>query len=277
MQFFVASEADEASQNQRRALLALAPWREAPAFEGLASHRREDVTLVSIREHHLYRDHLDRDLAAAFGEPVELVVYLSKHRSESRTPSLTVHPVGNFGGAELGGLPETLVPAAPRWMTAALRRLRREATGLAYQVTFEATHHGPYLETPTFYIEQGSTETEWSDPEAAATIARALLGLRPDDVPVAVGFGGGHYAPRHTDVAMARAVAFGHLLPSHALEHLADETLRQAVARTPDASLAYLHRKSLGKPEARALEERLGGLGLRVVREADLPPWEDKA
>lgn len=266
-----------ASLNQKRALLAMAPWRDAPAFEGMPSHRREDVLLVSIREHHLYRDHLDRDLAAAFGEPVELVVYLSKHRSESRTPSLTVHPVGNTGGAELGGRPATLVTAAPGWMTAALRRLRREAAGLPYQVTFEATHHGPYLESPTFYIEQGSTEKEWTDTEAAAAIARCLLALHATDAPVAVGFGGGHYAPRHTDVALARTVAFGHLLPSHALEGLPEETLRQAIDRSPGASLAYLHRKSLGKPEARDLEARLAGLGLRVVREADLPPCEDKA
>ena len=273
----MASEADEASVNQRAALLALAPWREGPAFEGSPTYRREGVVLVSIREHHLYRDHLDRDLTAALGEPIELVVYLSKHRSESRTPSLTVHPVGNPGGAELGGRAGALVPAAPRWMTAALRRLRKEATGLAYQVTFEATHHGPYLETPTFYIEQGSTEKEWTDPAAAAAIARTLLGLEAPESPVAVGFGGGHYAPRHTDVAVARAVAFGHLLPSHALEGLSDEILRQAVERTPGASLAYLHRKSLGKSEARDLEARLAGLGLRVVREADLPPREDKA
>lgn len=273
----VASEADEASVNQRSALLALAPWKEVRPFERSPAYRREDTVLVSIREHHLYRDDLDRDLAAFLAEPVELVVYLSKHRSESRMPSLTVHPVGNPGKAELGGRPETLVPSAPRWMTAALRRLWREASDLPYQVTFEATHHGPYLETPTFYIEQGSTEREWGDVDASKAIARTLLDLEPVEAPVAVGVGGGHYAPRHTDLVMARRIAFGHLIPSLALEGLSDEVLGQAIARTPDASLAYLHRKSLGKPEARDLEGRLAARGLRVVREADLTPWEDKS
>jgi len=161
-------------------------------------------------------------------------------------------------------------------MTAALRRLRLEAKGLPYQVTFEATHHGPYLETPTFYIEQGSTEREWADLDASRAIARTLLGLEPLDVPIAVGIVGGHYAPRHTDVVMARRVAFGHLIPSLALDGLPDEVLEQAIRCTPGASLAYLHRKSLGKPEARDLETRLAARGLRVVHEADLPPWEDK-
>jgi D-aminoacyl-tRNA deacylase len=262
--------------NQRRALLALRRWEEAERFEGRITFRHEDSRLVTIGEHHLYRDHLDRDLAGLLGEPVELVVYLSKHRSESRTPSLTVHPVGNAKGADLGGQPSRLVPAAPTWMTAALRRLRSFAAGLPYAVTFEATHHGPYLESPTFYIEQGSTEKEWSDEAASAVIARSLLDLRPVEAPVAVGLGGGHYAPRHTDVALARRVAFGHLLPSHALEDAPATLLEQARDRTPGASLAYLHRKSLGKPETRALEAEVERLGLRVIHEADLAPWEDK-
>lgn len=273
----VASEADEASLHQRAALLALARWQEGPPFEGVPTFRRERTVLVSIREHHLYRDHLDRDLAASFGVPAEVVVYLSKHRSESRTPSLTVHAVGNPGAAELGGRPGMLVTAAPRWMTAALRGLKKETAGLSYAVTFEATHHGPYLEAPTFFIEQGSTEKEWADPDASAAIARTLLASEPVDAPVGVGLGGGHYAPRHTDVALSRRIAFGHLLASHALEGRSDDVLAQAVARTPDARLAYLHRKSLGKPEARELEARVASLGLRVVREADLAPWEDKA
>lgn len=277
VRILVASEADEASVNQRAALLALAHWDDAPPFAGRAAYRRLGFLLVTIPEMHLERDLLDRDLAAAYGEPPDLVVFLSKHRSESRTPSLTVHPIGNPKAADFGGKPETLVPAAPRWMTSALRRLRVEARGLPYEVTYEATHHGPYLETPTFYIEQGSTEAEWADRDAAAAIARTLLGLEPVDAPVAVGFGGGHYVPRHTDVAVARRIAFGHMLPSHALEGLSDALLAQAIEKSPDARLAYLHRKSLGKPEARELEARLVAHGLRVVREADLPPWEDKA
>ena len=275
MRFLVASEEDVASLNQKAALRAAATWTDAEAFEGRPSFRRGNVRLVTIRELHLSRDHLDRDLSAAFGETADLLVYLSKHRSESRTPSLTVHAVGNPKGADLGGQPATLVPAAPGWMTAALRRLRAEARALPYEVTFEATHHGPFLEAPTFYIEQGSTEAEWRDPSAAAAIARALLDLEATDAPVALGLGGGHYAPRHTDVAVARRVAFGHILPTHALEGLSDAVLAQAVERTPGASLAYLHRKSLGKPEARELESRVEALGLRVVHVAVLAPLAD--
>ena len=275
MRFLVASEADEASRHQRDGLLDLASWHREPAFGGRPSWRLRDLILVTIPEHHLYRDHLDRDLETAFGEGADLVVYLSKHRSESRRPSLTVHPIGNPRAAEFGGQPETLVPSAPRWMTAALRGLRNEAKGLAYEVTFEATHHGPYLTAPTFYIEQGSTEAEWADREASRMIARVLLYLQPLDAPIAIGLGGGHYVPRHTDLALRRRIAFGHLLAAYVLDGAPVGLIDRALERTEGATLAYVHRKSLAKPDVRSLEERLESLGLRVVREADLPVYRE--
>lgn len=272
MRLLVASEADDASLAQRAALLELADWQEDGSFEGRPAYRRGPMRLVSIGEHHLDRDHVDRDAAARFGEPPSLVVFLSKHRAESREASLMVHPIGNPGRAEYGGRPETLVPASATWMTAALRALRRESEGLPYNVTFEATHHGPYLETPTFYIEQGSTEREWTDEAAARAIARSLLALTPSDDPVAIGLGGGHYVPRHADVALRRRVAFGHLLPTYALATATDALLDEAIRKTPGVRLAYLHRKSFTRAEARAWEERLEARTLRVVREADLEP-----
>src|SRR5256886_14737638 len=275
MRFLVASEGDEAGVYQREELLRLASWTRGELFGGRAAWRLRDMVLVTIPELHLDRDHLDRDLESTFNERVDLVVYLSKHRSESSRPSLTVHPIGNPGPAEFGGQPETLVPSAPRWMTAALRGLGKEAKGLPYNVAFEATHHGPYLTTPTFYIEQGSTETEWADLAASRAIARVLLALEPVDAPIAIGLGGGHYMPRHTDLALERRIAFGHLLAAYALEGASGRAIDQAVERTEGATMAYVHRKSLAKPDVRAFEERLEKLGLRIVREADLPTAQE--
>ena len=272
MRVLVASDADEASRTQRDELLRLAPWTPDRRFADREAWRHRDLALVTVPEEHLYRDHLDQDLEATFGEAVDLVVYLSKHRSESGRPSLTVHPIGNPGAADFGGKPGSLVPAAARGMTTALRGLRREARGLPFEVTFEATHHGPYLEAPTFYIEQGSTAEEWRDPAAARAIGRVLLNLGPTDDPIGIGLGGGHYMPRQTDLALTMRIAFGHLLPSYVLEASALDRIDRAVERTPGARIAYVHRKSLAKPLVRMIEGRLESLGLRVIREADLDP-----
>jgi len=268
----VASLADEASLAQRDALLRLADWKEAGGFQGTPALRHGDLTLVTIPDMHLHHDHVDREAEAALGSRPEVVVFLSKHRSESRTPSLTVHPIGNLGAAEFGGRPGTVVPAAPHAMTAALRAVRREAAGLEYTVSFEATHHGPYLETPAFFIEAGSTEREWRDVRAAEALMRALLSARPRPGPVAIGVGGGHYVPRISDVALAREVAFGHMVSGHALPTLTDAMVDQLIARSPGASLAYFHRKAIEKPLLRDLEARLASHGLRSVHEGDLPP-----
>jgi len=175
MRLLVASAADPASVTQREALLRVASWEDAGSFQGSRALRHGEFALITIEDLHLYHDHVDRDAKDLFGGSPEVVVFLSKHRSESATPSLTVHPIGNFGPAEYGGQPENLVPTAPAFMTEVLRAVRREADGLAYAVTFEATHHGPVLEAPSFFIEAGSTEREWRDARAAEALMRALL------------------------------------------------------------------------------------------------------
>src|SRR2546428_13497920 len=87
VRFFVASEEDEASRNQREALLELASWDREEAFGGAPSGRLRDMVLATISELHLFRDHLERDLRAPLGDRADLVVYLSTHRSESPGPS----------------------------------------------------------------------------------------------------------------------------------------------------------------------------------------------
>ncbi len=272
MRILLASEADEASMNIRSQLLALAPWEAVGNYRGHEVLRGSGWTLVTVEQHHLYCDDLDVDLARVLGERPQVVAFASKHKSESGTRSFTIHPIGNFDRAEFGGKPWSLVPAAPALMTSALRLLAREAKGLPYTVSFEATHHGPYLSTPSFYIEAGSDLKAWEDPAAGGAIARTLLNLRPTEAPVALGVGGGHYVPRITDVALSRRVSFGHIIPSYACEGMGEEMLKQAIEKSPGAGMVYFHRKALGKPTLHRLESWFKEQGLKVVREGDLEP-----
>ena len=272
MLLVVASSADEASRNIRDRLLEVGGWAEAGTFDGAPVWRRDNRLLVTIREHHLYIDHVDRAVRQTLAVTPDAVVYVSKHRAASGQDSLTVHPIGNWRDAEFGGRPGEVVPAAPGLMTDALRRLAAVGGLLGYAVTFEATHHGPYLETPTFYIEVGSGPEAYADPRAAAALADAVLAASDPGDPVALGVGGGHYMPRITDVALARRVSFGHLVPSHALEPPNYAALEKAVDRTPHAKFVYFHRKAVAKPVLRELERFFRDRGLEVVREADMPP-----
>ena len=272
MLLVVASTADEASVNIRDRVLDIGGWVEAGSFDGSPAWRRGDRLLVTIREHHLYVDGIDRRVADALGVMPEAVAYVSKHRSASGTDSLTVHPIGNWHEAGFGGRAGEVVPSAPGLMTDALRRVSAEGRSLGYAVTFESTHHGPYLDTPTFYIEVGTSPTAWADARAASVLARAVLAAADPGDPVAIGVGGGHYMPRITDVALARRVAFGHLLPSHALKSPNDAVLERAIARTAGARFVYFHRKAVPKGLLRDLEAFFRDRGLESVREADLAP-----
>lgn len=272
MMVIVASLPDLASANIRGRLLARGSWREGGRFDGNPVYRTEGRLLVTIADLHLDRDGLDREIRERLAVDPEVLVFASRHVSRRGIPSFTVHPLGNFGTAEFGGQPRRVVPTSPHWMTQSLRLLNERAEGFPHAVTFEATHHGPYLETPAFFIELGSDASQWEAERPADVVADTLLAMHPAELPVAVGVGGGHYVPRMTDVALRRQVSFGHLIPSHAAKGLSEEVFQAAVEHSPGATLAYVHRKALKGDHRRRILRMIEAAGLQTVRQGDLEP-----
>ncbi len=219
MHLLVSSLADEASINIRDGLLELGGWKGIGNFCGREVMERNGMIMVTIEGLHLYADHIERSVMDAIDvPPFDDILFLSRHASASGRPSLTVHPIGNFGKAEHGGMPETLVPASPDLMTSMLRRIGVEAKGLNFEVTFEVTHHGPITEVPTLFVEIGSDPSTWNDKSAAKAIASSILGTDITSYPKAIGIGGGHYATRFTEVCMRRKVSFGHMIPNYQID-----------------------------------------------------------
>lgn len=276
MYLVVASKEDKASMNMRRHLVTFGEWKEDGVYDSHPVLRSRDrAVLVTIAEAHLYHDDIDKRVSKAVGVKPQTVIFLSRHKSESGLRTLTVHAIGCFGTADYGGRDRTLVPSAPGPMTRALRLMheRASAAGLDHKVSFECTHHGPFLETPTFFIEIGSSEDAWTEEAPARLLAGVVYDVvrsGQDANPVVIGVGGGHYAPRFTDVALGRKVSFGHMVPSYALGHASDEVLARAVELTPGASGVYLHRKALKGGQHPRLKDLFTGLGLEPVREKDL-------
>lgn len=207
-----------------------------PVVDGTPLRRLSEAAVVLRRPGlHIHDDALDPLLSPVPAlDPLPLV-FPSIHRSESGQPCFTAHPLGNFGSeAEVGGRPRRLVPTAPRLMTAALRRLHEAGKEIGLTATFEATHHGPLLARPAFFVEIGFGEAPGPSPGAVAGLARALADLEEEPADrVVVGVGGGHYVPHLTDLALRRRWAFGHLISRHALERAAREELAEALRGTP--------------------------------------------
>ncbi|HIH01241.1 TPA: hypothetical protein HA259_04065 [Thermoplasmata archaeon] len=225
--------------------------------------------MVQVDRIHLDEDHVDGRAVSELGVDVSTTIFASRHKSESRIPTLTVHPVGNYSTADFGGVDRTLSPSSPQLMTEALRALAKNAEGLEFKVSFETTHHGPLTDGPAFYIEIGSCEEFWTRADAAAAVAKAILEVRETEYPVMVCVGGGHYAPRFTDVALSRKVAVGHMAANYALESLDEPMIRQMVDRSDGAGTVYFHRKSMPKSAYRTLVEEFSATGIREARSND--------
>lgn len=232
----VCSEADLPSVNMRASLRSMGGWEDLGEADGISFCSKDDTFMMSIPDMHVRHDDLDIQ-AEVFGIHVDDVIVMSRHSAKSGKPALTAHPIGNYKGNEFGGREKALVKASPALMSDALRRIVAYNDVPENQTCFEVTHHGPWLERPTFYIEIGSDESHWGDLHSADTLARVISDLDPhDEYPTVVGVGGGHYAPRFTDVVLSHKVNFGHMLPLYQYEDADDEEFLRMLKDACEAS-----------------------------------------
>ena len=270
MKLIVTSSEDPASMNIRARLLERPGWAEKGTFENHPIMSMDDFRMVQVDRIHLDEDYVDDRASAAIGEPVEVVIFASRHRAESRIPTLTVHPIGNYSAAEFGGKPGTLCRSSPQLMTSALRILSKKAQGMGFNVSFETTHHGPSVSAPAFYIEIGSYEELWGREDAGDAIASSILGISDEAHPVIVCAGGGHYAPRFTEVALSRKVAIGHMAANYALEALDERMIAQMAEKSAGAKMVYFHKKGMPKADHRRLRDAYSNLGIKEISSNDL-------
>lgn len=264
----VSSRGDPASANIAEKLKAMGRW-EVVENGCFTAFTYTHFTLVEIDEYHIYQDGIDTRLEEC-NIKSGLIIFASKHRSENGRKILTVHPTGNTGEPMLGGRPRELAIPAPCAMRSLLHALHRRSNDTDFGATLEATHHGPtMLHTPSLYIEIGSGEEEWIDDYAGKIVAEAILALQCAVVPVAVGFGGGHYAPRQTKLTLEAEVAFGHIFPNYQLERLDEGMIREAFLKS-GADFGYIDRKAMRAAPRNELVETINGLGYRVLREREI-------
>ncbi len=266
----LTSQDDAASMNIREKLLAECKWKKIDVFNSFPVYESERFYMVHIKGPKIHAENVDALIREKIGIGFGTIIVASKHRSASNMKSLTVHPIGNWGMAEAGGQSGHVVPVNPWLMTEALRLLKKYQFG-DYNVTFEATHHGPYLTTPTFFIEIGSTDEEWRDERAGAVLARVILEAEERRYLPILGFGGGHYMPRLTDVALKYRVSVGHMFPKYAMPNLSEAVVREGCEKSMCKG-AYIHRKGLNGEERRRVREVLAEVGIKEMSSDDFEP-----
>ncbi len=221
-----------------------------------------DKTLVEIRGDATHADFLDAEF------DTDCFVFLYSHFSAAKVPAMTVHPEGNWSDDNsIGGLPKELSCAAPVQMFSALHNLNANRVE-GVEVTYEATHHGPLLKTPSFFMELGGTDSQEQIEALTKAMAISAFGmLVSKKVPkvVVLGIGGGHYPRKFTRMAIEEGVAFSHIMSKHSIDRV--EMIGQAISRSePKPSKALIEWKSLDSNQRKKVTEELDNLSIEYER-----------
>jgi D-aminoacyl-tRNA deacylase len=199
-------------------------------------------------------------------------VFLSRHSSAKGIPTLSVHTPGNLSEAKFGGKPRkvSISPAlAMKNVLIELEKLRNEKS-LDYKVSYECTHHGPSLDTPTMFVELGSSPKQWTDTKAAKVIAEAITNsaFEYPTCYVSLGIGGPHYNRKFSKMALSNQRAFGHMIPKYALPQVNTEIINQCIIKTLETVnsvvLDWKGIKAEHKPKIISAIESLGMLWEKI-------------
>jgi D-aminoacyl-tRNA deacylase len=230
-----------------------------------------DIKVVKSEKDLIYADFVDN-----LG--LEIAYMLSKHVSAAGISSITTHATGNWNGeAKLGGKPYELSVAAPIEMLSILRSAANtRLSELGLQITYEATHHGPLLKTPSLFVEIGGNEQAVGNKEYAALLGDALMksiDMEKEYGKVVIGIGGTHYPDRFSKLAKEKGFAFAHIMPRYALESGGSNLfmLEQAAERSrlkPEAGLIDWH--SFNSTERQKILKKLEDIGLDYISTQNL-------
>ena len=254
----IASSKDPAGINIRNQLIDLAGFEKID--ETLDNNyvfqfhkiQNRDIKLYLTNSELVHSESIDKKIDS------DILVFASKHRSKENTPSFAVHAIGNWNEANLGGQPKKLCPSSAILLKNLFLELNENAKNTGYEITMEATHHGPYVEKPAVFVEIGSTEIEWNDTENGKIIATTIinsLNNQNKDYKIAVGIGGPHYCNNFNKVSLRTDIAFSHICPKYQLENLDEELIKQSIQKTKEkVDFIVLDWKSLGKEKRRIVD-----------------------
>jgi D-aminoacyl-tRNA deacylase len=189
----------------------------------------------------------------------DLVIFASKHQSEKGEKSLTIHCPGNFSNADYGGIPNKVCPGSAlfnKFLFETLSKIANEHDFKDFNISMEATHHGPLIDIPCVFIEIGSSMMEWRNSRAgfiiAKTIAETIENFRENPYrEIAVGIGGPHYCPGFNKLQESSNVAFSHIIAQYNAP-ITEEMILEAIDKTEeDLEFVVLDWKGLGNSEER--------------------------
>ena len=231
----------------------LSQYRENPMLSSMKDKPGFDFYLVE--EDILHTENIDLEKINRY----DFVIFASKHSSKKEGKTLSVHAPGNWGEAKFGGEPKRVCKTSASFSKQLFEKLQKKKVEHhlnKYELTMEATHHGPLIEKPCVFIEIGSTETEWKDRRAGFAVAQTILETINEfkENPyneVAIAIGGPHYCQGFNKLQLKSNLAISHVIPQYALP-LTEEMMKEAIEKTEEeVDFIVIDWKGLGNTESR--------------------------
>ncbi|MCL4389647.1 D-aminoacyl-tRNA deacylase [Candidatus Marsarchaeota archaeon] len=262
MPFIVYSESNQTSKNIADALKGSWDFEESDAIGGFMHFKSDIVDMLAVTGSILETDFIDEIITTDF------VIFPCSHRSVKGIASFTVHSEGNWSGeAKLGGKPKELAVAAPDRMLAVLKNMAG-GNKTALPVIYEATHHGPLLNTPSFFVEVGGSPDALKSKAYAKFTAESILtalDAKPQFKDCVLGIGGLHYSQKFTRIALDAGRAFSHIMPKHYVAET--DMLSKAIERSSiRVEKALIEWKSIKSLDRNNIISELNKLGMDYER-----------
>lgn len=189
-------------------------------------------------------------------------IFLSKHMSESRIPTLTCHCTGNYADNSYGGNPRELAISYPYLQKQYLMQITKAKPLIpGYDIVIEATHHGPTsLKKPVLFVEIGSTESQWTDRNAASFVCNCLLNIIGNDFgkcceKVGIGLGGTHYPIKFNKLLLESEFGLAAVATKYDLESIDENMLKQMIVKSiEEVNYIIVDWKGLGKEKKRIMK-----------------------
>lgn len=266
----IASKLDKAGIN---IITQLSQFRKDPVLTSMNNSSNFDFYLCD--KEIVYTENLDLNKINQY----DFIIFASKHESEKKQKTLSIHAPGNWRRNDFGGEKEKVCKISALFQKQIFEKLNKNAKEHElkdYKISLECTHHGPLINKSCIFIEIGATETEWQDRRAGFVIAKTIRDIIQEfkENPyneIAVGIGGPHYCPNFNKIQLKSNIAISHIIPQYALP-LTQEIIQEAINKTQEeVDFVLLDWKGLGNSEQRQqLLEILDKLYIQYKKTSDI-------
>lgn len=231
----------------------------------------DQIAIRALTKDIVYLDEVE-DLIQEIKSISELI-FVSRHAMQNPRPMFTTHVTGNWSAAELGGKPNVISLANPHTITGLYRelcRLKNDFGLESFECYIEATHHGPTITSkPVTFIEQGSTEKEWSIEKGwellYAVIRKFLDGKIISNAEPAISIGDLHYITFGERLLKGEA-DLGHAIPKYIKPVTEDMVIKAINMMTDRPVKAYVSWKSFKSDERKVIVDVLNKLNVKLIK-----------